>query len=591
MTRPYYKNPVLANFSKDVDRALQHGPLQGGLSLPTPEIRCPDWWKDSTYQWARKQRETMERGFATLINTSLNGSWETAEQYVYHKDLMMLRYLYNFPRTEWVVPPGVARLAYQRFYARESLRRQGTSIYDKTLSESWWFAEEPVSTIHATHSIGVSPPIETNISSTTASSEPESVKSAEENGHSDFAMQLVFALLEKENSIDNAPPAPENDNHEAPLNADELSQNVSKPVPKRGLDSSVNTPPQEHRKRHKSAHNPSVEDNNEPAIIVGDLPYSKNPVPQCLLDSLSVQVAEKVQSNNDELPWSQRWANDASTDWDDSIYAAEVLIRQKALHQSNSPMVENHEAEMKKEVSASQKADGKRVSRCLEFSDDASRALCRSTITINCSNVDEAIEHILRDRPELIRDKRLSEITIHYGPSTTGLEKFHFSLLDSIRTRMQMSSNHIMSPLEAYRVVDFAPDLTFGIMLVRILTEGTLTNQDLRDRLMLNGCFFTYSTISGRLQTVIGGTASRNFAKENKDEKECIKEAKQWLGLNLRRLKLFRTIHQERVDERKRLLNLRAETGPEEVGEDSIDQEVVEETEEADQLDEQMYEK
>ncbi|THY07494.1 hypothetical protein D6D01_09753 [Aureobasidium pullulans] len=137
-------------------------------------------WKRPTEQ-SIEQRKMMEYGCVTLTDTTMNGSRATAEQYAYHKDLMMLKYLYDFPLVNWRIPYQDARLAYHKFLARESLRRQDLSIFDEATVDSWWFTARPPLDTQLTPSISVSPPMGTNALNTAASTRPIPLKPAEED--------------------------------------------------------------------------------------------------------------------------------------------------------------------------------------------------------------------------------------------------------------------------------------------------------------------------------------------------------------------------------------------------------------------------
>lgn len=90
------------------------------------------------------QREIIEDNFAyqTTTRPSSSWSWNKTEQYVHHKDMLMLAYLYDYPVIEWVIDAEDARYAVEALLAREGMRRLNLSVYAESTPFSWWIRGE-----------------------------------------------------------------------------------------------------------------------------------------------------------------------------------------------------------------------------------------------------------------------------------------------------------------------------------------------------------------------------------------------------------------------------------------------------------------
>ncbi|CAD0092459.1 unnamed protein product [Aureobasidium mustum] len=134
MATPDYTKPILQSDSRVVKQTLLRGPLPGNpspLSVPDHRRR-PDL--------PIEQREIIEGNFAhqTTTRPSSSWSWNKTEQYVHHKDMLMLAYLYDYPVIEWVIDAEDARYAVEALLAREGMRRLNLSVHAENTSFSWW---------------------------------------------------------------------------------------------------------------------------------------------------------------------------------------------------------------------------------------------------------------------------------------------------------------------------------------------------------------------------------------------------------------------------------------------------------------------
>ncbi|THY07493.1 hypothetical protein D6D01_09752 [Aureobasidium pullulans] len=390
------------------------------------------------------------------------------------------------------------------------------------------------------------------------------------------------------------------DNHEASLNADEVSQNVINPVPKRSSEPAVSTSSEQHRKRRESSHKSSVKGNKKPATIGENLPYARNTMPS--------SQRKRVLDNDEEFPWYHSEALNVPTQWDDSIYSAERLKELEILHQENKFLAQSYQADTirktklckfvfawsihmrkgktkradgaeesqdredeekdekideeddelsiggedrkKGKQSVSQNAGIKPIPHCLHFCDEASRKKCKDLTELD--NINDAIGYLYRKHPSLLPKavKQMSEIMIQFGQSTApDLKPFRFSLLDTMRTRVLKSSSEVISQIEAYRMVDFAPDSLYNTILIRILSDGMLDTDSLRYRLMLNGSWVSATTPWTRLKSALGSELRLNFRNNNKgkDKEQFTPEVEKWYDLNRSGFFDFREFHRKRA--------------------------------------------
>lgn len=128
--------PILP-FDPRIKRALLYGSQPGHPSpLPLPQYRRPDL--------PLEQREIIERNFVYQTTTNPSRSWSLikTEQYVHHKDRLMIAYLYDYPAHEWVTCIEAARFAVEALLAREAMRALGVSIFEMDTPFSWWMSGE-----------------------------------------------------------------------------------------------------------------------------------------------------------------------------------------------------------------------------------------------------------------------------------------------------------------------------------------------------------------------------------------------------------------------------------------------------------------
>lgn len=84
------------------------------------------------------------------------------------------------------------------------------------------------------------------------------------------------------------------------------------------------------------------------------------------------------------------------------------------------------------------------------------------------------------------------------------LVQVHFTIRDSLRTRRKLSTTPALNTEAAECIIDFCPDLLFHEFLLRILSETSITNKQLRDRLCHNGGWIDKATITKRTGSVLG---------------------------------------------------------------------------------------
>lgn len=104
------------------------------IRSPTPEDHEPRPWLD----WSDHQRHQLELTFTIQTDTLINHSVATTEAYIAHRDEEMLRYLRDFPCSQWMVGQEAARAAYDAMLSRADLRARGQSIVTSRGIPRWW---------------------------------------------------------------------------------------------------------------------------------------------------------------------------------------------------------------------------------------------------------------------------------------------------------------------------------------------------------------------------------------------------------------------------------------------------------------------
>ena len=98
---------------------------------------------------------------------------------------------------------------------------------------------------------------------------------------------------------------------------------------------------------------------------------------------------------------------------------------------------------------------------------------------------------------------KLSLIKICWSPGKKGnsqdLEQAVFSVRDTVMTRKMLATTPILTRRAAECIIDFCPDLLWRDILLRILSEASYSNKEIRDRFCLNGSWSDRATIAKRL--------------------------------------------------------------------------------------------
>ncbi|KAF2171225.1 hypothetical protein M409DRAFT_18342 [Zasmidium cellare ATCC 36951] len=90
-------------------------------------------WK----QFNQEQRRSWETMFSNVMMQAMQGSWEITEDYQREKDNEMVRYMEDFPLTQWVIPKEQASQAYFRMLERTRWRSLGIRIYGRERLPEW----------------------------------------------------------------------------------------------------------------------------------------------------------------------------------------------------------------------------------------------------------------------------------------------------------------------------------------------------------------------------------------------------------------------------------------------------------------------
>lgn len=119
--------------------------------------------------------------------------------------------------------------------------------------------------------------------------------------------------------------------------------------------------------------------------------------------------------------------------------------------------------------------------------------------------VDELINAGMTDEISL---DDLFRIKICWSPGKKGncenLKQVKFSVRDTVNTRKMLDQTPILSHRAGECIIDFCPDLLWRDILLRILSEATFSNKDIRDRFCLNGSFSDRATVAKRLSAALG---------------------------------------------------------------------------------------
>lgn len=114
----------------------------------------------------------------------------------------------------------------------------------------------------------------------------------------------------------------------------------------------------------------------------------------------------------------------------------------------------------------------------------------------------------------------LDGIQICWNPGKKGLtqdlEQVNFSIRDSLLTRKQLSMTPILTREAAECIIDFCPDLLWKDLLLRITSETSLRNMEVRDRMCMNGNYMDQATITKRIGSALG----KKQDKKNNDGPE-----------------------------------------------------------------------
>jgi hypothetical protein len=111
-------------------------------------------------------------------------------------------------------------------------------------------------------------------------------------------------------------------------------------------------------------------------------------------------------------------------------------------------------------------------------------------------------------------------IKICWNPGKKGitqtLEQARFSIKDTILTQEQLDNKPILTRRAAICVVDFCPDMLWREMILRIASESSFGNKDIRDRLCHNGNYVDKATITKRLGSALGEKQQQSAARKAK---------------------------------------------------------------------------
>ncbi|KAK5112125.1 hypothetical protein LTR62_004468 [Meristemomyces frigidus] len=113
------------------------------------------------------------------------------------------------------------------------------------------------------------------------------------------------------------------------------------------------------------------------------------------------------------------------------------------------------------------------------------------------------------------------KIRICWNPGKKGttqeLVQASFRLYDTVITRQQYLECKILTKRAAECIIDFCPDMLWREVLLRVSSEGTCSNKDVRDRMCFNGCYADKATITKRIAAALGQKQATSANKKTKD--------------------------------------------------------------------------
>ena len=249
-------------------------------------------------------------------------------------------------------------------------------------------------------------------------------------------------------------------------------------------------------------------------------------------------------------PWNRDIDFDierANASWNDDIYDPETLAAMDATRARNAPIIERYDRaegesswiksrshrmltsagskkkQKKQNDDSGSEGEQKRKPRAKK-SDGAGKQAGASKSPWDkdyYSFVDEQDRHraseLRATKPEEVMtmwekkevtDAQCAEIKICWNPNKGGrtdeLEQASFSIKDHCVTRRQVLESTMLTHMAAIRILDFCPNMAWRDTLLRMTSEGGLSNGFIRNRLCWNGNYGDKATTTKRVGSALG---------------------------------------------------------------------------------------
>lgn len=169
------------------------------------------------------------------------------------------------------------------------------------------------------------------------------------------------------------------------------------------------------------------------------------------------------------------------------------------------------------------------------FVDGRSRTMCNTILGFEVQAAANAVYSVTNAAEPL--DPLLAKVMIYFGAENADLQltPFHFSLLDLARTQERVKHSRVLSLLAAERIISFCPHLLDGDILLRITTQTTLDDREVRRILGCNGSLPPHAWLGSRRVRSMGAlmyNRQRNTSQ--------FSTASQWYTTNLKNYNAYK---------------------------------------------------
>ncbi|OQO09181.1 hypothetical protein B0A48_06072 [Cryoendolithus antarcticus] len=497
-----------------------------------------------THPWrgmSRAERLMFESQFGQTFEQPLKESWNVTEDHHRVLDEMMFRYAAEVPFAYWVSDKITVQEWVMRQYQRQTWRQNFGRVYNRPTRPLQQQQQYPQLPYPGAQHQGASHPSQ-HRRSTALPLHKVSMPPGSHSflGHGQYNVHHMHGL----NAILGTS-QPQRMPYPSVANQGDLPYLPRQPYSDLSMGSysygNLRSSPPRNKK-------------SSPALPPPTPPYAIRPRPVNIkAPPKTSRGTKRRQAEADDFPWNRDFdfikakiAAQSSKAWDMSIYDASTLKAMEAVRASNMPIFEGLEdtitnkqktgrlAKKAKEVSSdpvsedespaprqkggrrktadtgnsSPAPDNSALVGNFAFESDTDRAKALSL----SSKMTKPEDLIIAGEDMTISLDVLATIKIFWSPGNKGpsqnLHHAVFSVTDAILTHQQLAGTKILNETAAKCIIDFRPDLLWRETLIRILSEGNMSNKEIRDRVCLNGCNSDRATITKRLGAALGNNSS-----------------------------------------------------------------------------------